>query len=92
MPLWFGHGLSLPPDSGIGLGSTKRTGEKGAARFKQSTLRPTIPHLAQRKRWAGSRMNTDCDQESELASEGTQRGTPRQRALLDSVVVGVSRR
>ena len=26
---WFGHGLSLPPDSGIGLGSTERTGRRG---------------------------------------------------------------
>ena len=49
LPRWFGHGLSLPPDSGVGLGSTERTGEKGAARRKQSTLRPTIPHPAQRK-------------------------------------------
>ena len=46
---WFGHILSLPPDSGIGLGSTERTGEKGAAHHRQSTLRPTIPHSAQRK-------------------------------------------
>ena len=35
VPRWFGHGLSLPPDSGIGLGSAERTGEKGAAHFKQ---------------------------------------------------------
>ena len=35
VPDWFGHGLSLPPDSGVGLGSTERTGEKGAARYKK---------------------------------------------------------
>ena len=82
VPRWFGHCLSLPPDSGIGLGSTERTGEKGAARFKQSTLRPTIPHPAQWKRQAGSRMTTDFDLEADLTSEGTQRGTPRKRALF----------
>ena len=82
VPRWFGHGLSLPPDSGVGLGSTERAGEKGAARRKQSTLRPTIPHPAQRKRRAGSRMTTDFDLEADLASEGTQRGTPRKRALF----------
>ena len=44
VPRWFGHGLSLPPDSGVGLGSTERTGEKGAARRKHSTLhRHIIP-------------------------------------------------
>ena len=31
VPDWFGHGRSLPPDSGMGLGSTDRTWEKGAA-------------------------------------------------------------
>ena len=79
---WFGHSLSFPLDSGVGLGLTKRTGEKGAARHKQSTLRQTILHPAQRKRWAGSRMTTDFDLEVDLASEGTQRGTPRKRALF----------
>ena len=29
VPRWFGHSLSLPPDSGIGLGATERTGEQG---------------------------------------------------------------
>ena len=58
------------------------TGEKGAARLKHGTLRPTIPHPAQRKRRAGSRMTTDFDLEADLALEGTQRGTPRKRALL----------
>ena len=82
VPWWFGHSLSLPPDSGVGLGSTERTGEKGAAHHKQSTLWPTIPHPAQRKRRAGSRMTTDFDLEADLALEGTQRGTPRKRALF----------
>ena len=82
VPRWFGHGLSLPPDSGVGLGSTKRTGEKGAARHKQSTLQPTISHPAQRKRRAGSRMTTDFDLGADLMSEGTQRGTPRKRAMF----------
>ena len=90
-PRWFGHDLSLPLDSGVGLESTERTGEKGAARHKQSTLRPTIPHQAQWKRLAGSRMTTDFDLEADLASEGTQRGTPRKRALF-GLVVGMSRR
>ena len=26
VPRWFGHSLSLPPDSGIGIGATKWTG------------------------------------------------------------------
>ena len=82
VPGWFGHGLSLPPDSGVGLGSTERTEEKGAARRKQSTLQSTILHPARRKRWAGGRMTTDFDLEADLASEGTQRGTPRKRALF----------
>ena len=82
VPVWFGHGLSLPPDSGVGLGSTERTGEKGAARYKQSTLRPTTLHPARRKRRAGGRMTTDFDLEADFASEGTQRGTPRKRALF----------
>ena len=81
VPRWFGHGLLLPPDSGEGLGSTERTGEKGAA-HEQSTLRPMIPHPAQRNRRAGSRMITDFDLEADLASEGTQRGTPRKMALF----------
>ena len=59
VPRWFGHSLWFSPDSGVGLGSTKRTGEKGVARHKQSTLPPTIPHPAQWKRRAGSRMTTD---------------------------------
>ena len=67
---------------GLGLGSTEMTGEKGVARYKQSTLRPTIPHQAQRKGWAGNRMPTDFDLEADLALEATQRGTPRQRALF----------
>ena len=79
VPRWFGHGLSLPPDSGIGLGSAERTGEKGLARFGQ-----TIPHPIQRKRRAGSRMTTDFDREAEVASQGTQRGIPRNRALFGS--------
>ena len=77
-----GHGLSLPPDSGVGLGSTERTGETGAARREQSTLRQTILHPARRKREAGGRMTTDFDLEVDLASEGTQKGTPRKRALF----------
>ena len=81
VPDWFGHGLSLPPDSGVGLGSTERTEEKGAARYKQSTLRPTTLHPARRKRRAGVLITTDFDLEVGLASEGTQRGTPRKRAL-----------
>ena len=82
VPDWFGHGLSLPPDSGVGLGSTERTGEKGAARYNQSTLRSTTLHPARWKRRAGGRMTTDFDLEADLASEGTQRGTPRKRALF----------
>ena len=77
---WFGHSLSLLP--GVGLGSTEWTGEKGAAHHKQSTLRPTVHFPAQRKRWAASRMTTDFDLEADLASEGKQRGTPRNRALF----------
>ena len=46
VPRWCGHGLSLTRDLGIGLGSAERTGEKGLARFGQSTFRSTIPHLA----------------------------------------------
>ena len=38
---WFGHGLSLPKDSGVGLGSTE-------ALYRQSTLRPPTLHPA---RW-----------------------------------------
>ena len=71
VPRWFGHGLSLPPDSEIGLGSAERTGEKGLAWFGQSTFRSTIPHLAQQKRRAGSRMTTDFDLEAEAVLEGT---------------------
>ena len=76
---WFGHGLSLPPDSGVGLGSTERTGEKGAARYKQSTLRPTTLHPARWKRRAGGRMTTDfndgfgvrMDTERHITKEGS---------------------
>ena len=82
VPGWFGHGLSLPPDSGVGLGSTERTGEKGEACCKQSTLRPTTLHPARRKRRAGGRMTTDFDLEADLESERTQRGTPPKRALF----------
>ena len=46
VPSWFGHCLSLPPDSGVGLGSTE-------ALYRQSTLRPPTLHPARRKRWAG---------------------------------------
>ena len=61
VPGWFRHGLSLPPDSGVDLRSTGRTGETGAARREQSTLRQTILHPARRKRRAGGWMTTDFD-------------------------------
>ena len=75
-------GMLLPPDSGSRSGSTERTGGTGAACREQSMLRQTILHPSQRKRRAGSRMTTDFDLEVDLASEGTQRGTPRKRALF----------
>ena len=78
VPRWFGHGLSLPPDSGLGLGPAGKTEDKGLGQFGQST------YPAQRKRRAGSRMTTDFDREVEVASEGMQRGTPRKRALFGS--------
>ena len=75
VPSWFGHGLSLPPDSGVGLGST-------GALYRQSTLRPPTIYPARRKRWAGVRITTDFNLEADLVLEGTQRGTPRKRALF----------
>ena len=66
MPRWFGHGLLLPPD----------------ALYRQRTLRPPTLHLTRRKRRAGGLITTDFNLDADLASEGTQRGTPRKRALL----------
>ena len=43
VPRWFGHSLSLPPDSGIGLGTTVRMERRGEGRRRQGTLRPTSP-------------------------------------------------
>ena len=59
----------------MGLGSTE-------ALNRQSTLRPPALHPARWKRRAGGRITTDFNLEADLASEGTQRGTPRNRALL----------
>ena len=39
-PRWFGHGLSLPLDSGVGIGSTERTGEKGVVRHIKAEYAP----------------------------------------------------
>ena len=75
VPNWFGHGLSVPPDLGVGPGSTE-------ALHRQSTLRPPTLHPARRKRRAGDRITTDFNLEADLASKGTQRGTPRKRALF----------
>ena len=75
VPRWFEHGLSLPPDSGVGLGSTE-------AHYRQNTLRPPTQHQTQLKRRAGGRITTDFNLEADLASEGTQRGTPHKRALF----------
>ena len=101
VPSWFGHGLSLPPDSGVGLGSTEDLYRQSTlwhglslpldsgvglgsteALYRQSTLRPPTLHPARRKRRAGGQITTDFNLEADLASEGTQRGTPRKRALF----------
>ena len=68
VPRWFGHGLSLPPDSGVSLGSTE-------ALYRQSTLRPPTLHPTRWKRRAGGRITTDFNLEANFASKGTQRGT-----------------
>ena len=82
MPRWGGHGLSWPPNSGIGLRSDRRTQGSGLGRFDQSTFRPTIPQPTRRKRRAGGRVMTDSDLGLDVMSEGTQRGTLRKRALF----------
>ena len=76
-----GRGLSLPPDSGVGLGSTE-------ALHRQSTLRPPTLHTTRRKRRAGVRIITDFNLEADLALEGTQRGTPHKRALFQRACGG----
>ena len=68
VPRWFGHGLSLPLVSGVGLGSTETL-------YGQSTLRPPPLHPTRR-------ITTDFNLETDLAPEGTQRCTPRKRALF----------
>ena len=49
MPRWGGHGLSLPPDSGICLSLDGRTQGSGVGRFDQSTFWLTIPQPPRRK-------------------------------------------
>ena len=75
VPRWFGHGLSLPPDSGVGLGSTETL-------YRQCMLWPPTLHPTRWKRRAGGRITTDFNLEADLAPEGTQGGTPRKRALF----------
>ena len=82
MPRRGGHGLSWPPDSGVGLSLDGRTQGSGVGRFDQSTFRPTISQPPRRKRMAAGRVMTDSDMGLDVMPEGTQRGTPRKRALF----------
>ena len=91
MPRWGGHGLSWPPDSGIGLGSDGRTRGRGLGRFDQSTFWPTIPQLTRRKRRAGGRVMTDSDMGLDVMLERTQRVRRISGPCLVLVVVRVSR-
>ena len=80
-----GHVQSSPPDSGIGLSLDGRTQGSGVGRFYQSTFRQSISQTPRRKRRVASRMMTDSDMGLDLMPEGTQRGTPRKRALFGPV-------
>ena len=82
MPRWGGHGLSWPPDSGIGLSSDERTQGSGVGQFDQSTFRSTFPHPPRRKRRAAGQVMTDSDMGLDVMLEGRQRGTPRKQALF----------
>ena len=82
MPRRGGHGLSWPPDSGIGLSSDGRTQGSGVGRFDQSTFWQSISQPHRWKRRAAGRMMTDSGMGLGVMPEGTQRGTPRKRALF----------
>ena len=51
VPGWFGHGLPLPPDSGVDLGSTERTGGTGAARHEYAPADDPAPGSTETTGW-----------------------------------------
>ena len=73
-PRWFGHSLSLPPETGMRPGTTKLAEDPGVARHRQGA---TQPAFLNRRRRAGSQIPTGFNFEAQSGVEHSHACLPR---------------
>ena len=76
-PRWFGHGLSLPPDTDMHPGTAEQVVGLGTARHSQGATRPTYLDLAQRRQEAGIWIPTGFESENNPGPESSHGYLPR---------------